>query len=84
MKSQSVSDWLFYGFSLHPQNLAEVFGFFAVMFIVILAFYFFGAVNIMGILLVVSMGSEYIFNCSLNLTVGYITDRIDVATHFIG
>ncbi|WP_336934647.1 hypothetical protein [Vibrio cholerae] len=29
-------------FSFPPQNLAEVFGFFAVMFIVMLAFYFFG------------------------------------------
>ncbi|EGQ7933892.1 hypothetical protein RAL01_003049 [Vibrio vulnificus] len=29
-------------FSFPPQNLAEVFGFFAVMFIVMLAFYFLG------------------------------------------
>ncbi|EGR1912415.1 hypothetical protein ACSG7K_002024 [Vibrio cholerae] len=29
-------------FNFPPQNLAEVFGFFAVMFIVMLAFYFFG------------------------------------------
>lgn len=30
-------------FSFPPQNLAEVFGFFAVMFIVMLAFYFLGS-----------------------------------------
>jgi len=30
-------------FNFPPQNLAEVFGFFAVMFIVMLALYFFGA-----------------------------------------
>jgi len=42
MKSRSVSDWFFYGFSLpSPQKAAEVFGFFAVMLIVMLAFYFF-------------------------------------------
>ncbi len=29
-------------FNFPPQNLAEVFGFFAVMFIVMLAFYFLG------------------------------------------
>ncbi|MDF4711487.1 hypothetical protein P3564_24015, partial [Vibrio parahaemolyticus] len=29
-------------FNFPPQNLAELFGFFAVMFIVMLAFYFFG------------------------------------------
>jgi len=44
MKSRSVSDWLFYGFSLpSPQKAAEVFGFFAVMLIVMLALYFFGS-----------------------------------------
>ncbi|EJE4161416.1 hypothetical protein M3916_001508 [Vibrio parahaemolyticus] len=53
-------------FNFPPQNLAEVFGFFAVMFIVMLAFYFLG---------------QWLHNTGYGAKMKAITNKMEVFQH---